>query len=157
MPILERARPARALALLAIAAVLALWAPHGRAADQPRQIAETKAERNAADRMAWARRIALTHEFLVQLAMRAGLDPERAERLRAIYAAHRGRQRAILGDMRMRKIDRAEFRRRARASARLRDKAIEALLKPAERAALNRDDARFLTALTYDRIEKVAR
>ncbi len=124
-----------AVLLLAAGMAPAMAAP--LFADQGLTIPAAKVPPGAS--MVWDRQLALTDEFLVQLAVRAGVDPARADRMRLILARHR----AALRDIARSPLD---VRRRTQAARTARDEKLHALLGLAEALALDEEQARFLAA-----------
>ena len=112
------------------------------------------AQRETEARSAWARKIALTHEFLVQLAVKVGVDSRRAEQMRAVYASFRSFRDETLSLLQDGKIDGEEMQKRARQITKNRNRKLKALLSPAEYDALDEDEASFLTTLFERRLYK---
>lgn len=112
------------------------------------------AQREAEARSDWARKIALTHEFLVQLAVKARVDPDRAERMRVIFAGYRVIRDETISLLREGKINRDEMRKRARQASKDQNRKLMALLSPAEYDALDEDEASFLVGVFEGRLYK---
>jgi len=87
--------------------------------------------------------LVLQHKFLVRQAMDAGLDAERAGRMRDILAAGLKARRETLDLIGRGKITRAEMRKRARKIRDEREEKLKALLGEKIYAALDRDEAAF--------------
>jgi hypothetical protein len=95
---------------------------------------------------------AIEGRFLVQQAVDAGLDAERAGRMRDILAAHRKARRETLDLIGQGKIPRAEMRSRARKIREDRDERLKALLGEKIYAVLDWGKAAFrATEVVMDR------
>lgn len=115
-------------------------APRATPAAEPAPAAPDPA--NAAERQRWSERLDAADAVLVEQAIAAGCDAERAEVMRQILADQRAARAKTTAAFEAGAIDGEELARQAVAAQQTRDQALAELLQPDELAALDPGAAR---------------